>query len=108
MSIITVQASTELKSQPIYELNTNHNLPDGLIPLLVDLKVNHKLLNIPVLNTSYNRVYIPRSIVFRTLKPLDTENAKVNEISWTKFQKLNEKHAEHRTQKLCHHSKTNN
>ena len=111
VSIITVQAPTELKPQHIYELSTSDDLSDGLIPLAVNHKVNHKnpkLLNIHVLNTLYNRVYVPRSTTFGTLKILDTENAEVNEISWTKLKKLDKKNIENRLQELCHCSHTNN
>ena len=48
----------------------------------------------PVLNTSHNRIYIPRSTTFGTPKPLDLERKqRSNEISWTKLEKLNEKDA---------------
>ena len=92
VSIFTVQAPTELKPQHIYKLNTSDDLLDGVIPLPVD-KVNHKypkFLSIHLLNKSYNRVYIPRSTVFGTLKLLDIENAEVSEISWTKLEILHE------------------
>ena len=58
VSIITVQISTELNSQYIFKLDTSEDLLDGLIPLVVDHKVNckyPKLLKIPAINTSYNR-----------------------------------------------------
>ena len=68
---IAVQAPTQLKPQHIYKLTTSDNLPGGLIPLVVDHKISHKylkILNIPVLNISYNRVDIPRSTVFSTFE----------------------------------------
>ena len=84
VSIITVQTVTELKPQQTYKLNTSDDLPDGLILLAVNHKVTNKylkLLIIPVINTSYNRAYVPRSTTFGMLKPLDTENAEFSEIS---------------------------
>ena len=59
--------TNRIKSQHMYELDSSDDLPDGLIPLAVNHKVNHtysKLLKIPVLNTSYKRVYIPRSTTY--------------------------------------------
>ena len=85
--------SNRVKSLSTYELNTIENLHDGLI-----LTVNHKYLkfpNIPVLRTSQNRGCIPRSPTFGILKPLDTANAKVNDIALTKLEKLSEKDAEY-------------
>ena len=42
------------------------------------------------------------------LKPLDKENAEVNEISLTKLKKLKNKDTKNRLQDLCHYSQTNN
>ena len=53
---------------------------------------------------SYNRVYVQRSTTFGTLKPLDTENAEVSDISWTK---LNTKGTKYRLGELYHQSQTN-
>ena len=55
VSVITVQAQTKEKLQCIYELNMSNDLLDGLTPLAVDHKIDHKYpkqLNIPVLITS--------------------------------------------------------
>ena len=42
VSVITIQAPTDLNPKHIYKLSTSDNLPDGLIPLAVDHKVDHK------------------------------------------------------------------
>ena len=111
VSIITVQAPTELKPQNIYKLTTSEDLLGWLIPLAAEHKVNHKypkLLSICVLNTSYDRVYVPRLMVFGMLKPLDTENAQTNKVFWIKIERLNEVDAINGLQELCQYSQTNN
>ena len=53
MSIITVQTPMDLNSQHFYELDTSDDLLDGLIPFSQKVNHNyHKLLKIPILNTS--------------------------------------------------------
>ena len=61
-----VQTPTELDMQHIYTLDVGNNLPLGIIPLAVDHKIDQKYpksLNIPILNTTYDRVHIPRATV---------------------------------------------
>ena len=54
---------------------------------MVDHKIDHKypkLLSIPRLNTTYDRVWIPTATVIGTLDPVEIESTKVSNISWTK------------------------
>ena len=78
ISVIMIQTPTDLNTQCIYALNTS---------LAVYHKINHKYpksLSIPILNTTYNRVCIPRATVFSTLNPIEIESTEVSNISWTK------------------------
>ena len=55
-------------------------------PLAVDCSVHHKypkVLNIPLLNTEYDAVYIPRKTMLAILFPIDTETIEVSNIWWT-------------------------
>ena len=66
---------TELNTQHIYQLNTSDNLASGLNPLAVDHKIHDKypkLLHIPLLNTRYDTVYIPKD-VSGTLHPIGSK-----------------------------------
>ena len=77
MSVITVQIPTGLNTQHIYALYASDDLPLDLIPLAVDDKINHKYpksLSIPVFNTTYDRVDIPRETVIGRLNPIEIEN----------------------------------
>ena len=63
ISVMAVQAPSELNTKYIYQLNTTDDLPSGIIPLAFNRRIDHKypkLLNIPLLNTEYNAVHIPR------------------------------------------------
>ena len=58
--------------------------------LSIDHKINHKYptsLSIPILNTTYNRISIPRAAVFSMLSPIEIESTEVSNISWTKTEK---------------------
>ena len=80
------------------------------ISLSVDQKINHnypKLLNMPILNTAYNRVYIPRLIIFGTLKPVEIEISEIRKTLWIKMEKLNE-NTMNNLEDLGYHSKNNN
>ena len=93
MLISTVQAPIELKPQYIYELSASNDLPSNLIPLATDHKIKHrypKLLNIPILNAAHSRLYIPKSIAFKTMKPVEIENAEICEALWIKIENLSE------------------
>ena len=71
-------------------LDASDDLPLGIIPLVVDQKINHKypkLLSIPILNITCNRVHIPRATVFGMLNPIEIESIEVSNISWTKTKK---------------------
>ena len=62
-----------------------------VIPLSDHHKINHeypKLLSIPICNTAWDRVHVPKATVFSTLDPTDIESTKVSNISWTKTEKL--------------------
>ena len=88
ISIITVWVPTKLKPQYIYELSTSNDIPSELIPLAIDHKTNNKyprLLNIPILNMTHSRVYIPKSTIFGALKPVKMNSAEISETSWTKI-----------------------
>ena len=71
----------------------SHDLPSDLIPLAVDHKINQnypKLLNISIINAIHSKIYIPKLTIFRTLKPVEIENAEINETSRTKTEHLSE------------------
>ena len=83
-----VQA-TESDTQHIYTFDTSDDLPLGLILLAVDHKIDHKYpksLSIPMLNTAYNRVHIPRATLISTLNPVEIENTEKNgKGKWKKW-----------------------
>ena len=83
---------SSVRSNPLSNQSQNHKYP--------------KLLSIPVLNRAYSRGYVPRSTEFGMLKPIEMEDAKVNEISWTKVKKLN-KTTMNISEELHHFSQTN-
>ena len=59
IAVIVVRTPTELDTQHIYVLDVSDYLHLGLIPLVVDHKINHKYLKSlsrPILNTEYDRV----------------------------------------------------
>ena len=59
VSIISVQAPMDLNTRHLYQLNATDNLPPGIIPMAVDLKIDHKypkLLCITLLSMEYNTV----------------------------------------------------
>ena len=63
ITVISVQAPTELNTNHIYQLDTKDDLLSGIIPLAVDHKIDHKYpksLKMPLLNTYYETIYIPR------------------------------------------------
>ena len=74
-----VQTLTVLDTQDIYKLDASHDLPLGLIPLTVDHKRNHKYsksIHTPIVNTTYNKVSIPRATVMSTLNQLKSKALK--------------------------------
>ena len=88
--VITVQNPTELDTQHIYTLNASNDLPLGLIFLVVDHNIDHKYpksLSILILDTAYDRFWIPRAAVIGTLNPVEIESIEVNNISWTTAEK---------------------
>ena len=55
----------------------------GIIHLAVDHRIDQKcikLLNIPLLNTEYDAVYVPRKAMARQLKPIGIENIEISKI----------------------------
>ena len=88
ISVVSVQAPTELNTQHIYALDYSEDLPLSLIPLVVDHKIHHKypkLPSIPILNTAYDRVHVPRATVFGALDPIEIESTEISSISLTKM-----------------------
>ena len=84
ISVLIVQAPTELNTQHIYALNASGNPPSGLIPLAVDNKIKHKYpnaLNIPIHNTEFGRICIARATVLSILNPIEIEIIDVIYIS---------------------------
>ena len=78
--ILKVQTSTELNTQHTYLLNASDDLPSGLITQAVDHKIHHnypKLLNIPLLNTEYDTIHVPRKTVIGTLHLMEMEDIEV-------------------------------
>ena len=79
--IIAVHAPTELSTQHIHQLNTSDDLLSGLIPLAMDHR-NHqkylKMLNIPLLITAYDTVYISRKSI--TFHPIQITDIKVSNV----------------------------
>ena len=95
ISVKTVQTPSELNTQHIYAFNASNNLPLGIIPSAVNHKISHKYpksLSLPVLNTAYDRVCIPRATVFGTLNLIEIESTEVSNISWTKTEKITRPH----------------
>ena len=92
ISVITLQASTELNTQHIYKLNTIDDLQSGFIPLAVDHRTHQKyqnLLSIPILNTEYDAVFIPRTTVIGTVHPLEIDVIEICDIFWTRTENSN-------------------
>ena len=86
ISVISVQAPTELTTRHLYHLDATNDLLSGVIPLEVDHKIDHMysiLLQIPLLNTEHNTVHISRKTTIGQLHPLDVADFKVSNISWT-------------------------
>ena len=52
ISIITVQAPTELHLRTYYKLRPSNDLPSELIPLAVDHKINHKYTKLLMWHTA--------------------------------------------------------
>ena len=72
-----------MNKQHIYQLNAGDDLLSGLIPLAVDHRIHHKypkLLSVPLLNTAYDTVYIPRKTVIGTSHPLEIEDIEVSTV----------------------------
>ena len=60
---MSVNASTELNTRYLYQLDATDNLPPDIVPLAVDHTIDHKypkLLKIPLLNIEHNTAHIPR------------------------------------------------
>ena len=77
MSVITIQAPSELNIQHIYQLNTSDFLPSGLIRLAVDHRIHQKypkLLSVPIHNTVNDTVHFQRTTVPGTLYPIDIKH----------------------------------
>ena len=85
--MIAVQAQTGLNTKHIYQLNAIRNLLSGIIPLAATHRIDHKypkLLNIPLLNTEYDAVHIPRKSMIGKLQPLEIGNIEINNVLGTK------------------------
>ena len=85
-----VKTTTELDTQHIYTLDVSDDLPLGLIPLVVDHKIDHKYpksASILILSTKYYRIYIPSAAVTGMLNLVEIESNEVRYISWTKTEK---------------------
>ena len=85
--VITIQASTELSTQHIYQLNTSVDLLSGLIPLAVDHRIHHKylqLLSTSIPSKTYDAAHVPKSTIIGTLYPIEIKDTEVSDISWTK------------------------
>ena len=70
ISIIAVQAPTELNTQDIYQLNASVYLPSGIIPLAVNYRIHHKCQywsSILIFNTAYDAVHVPRKTMRDTV-----------------------------------------
>ena len=87
ISVIAVQAPTELNTKHIYQLNASGDLLSGIIPFAVDHRIHYKypkLLNLPLLNTEFDTVHVPRKTMLGTLHPIEIKNKEVSNIAWTK------------------------
>ena len=86
VSVISEKVKTKLNTRYLYQLNATDNLPCGILPLVVDHKIDHKypnLIRIPLLNTEHNTIQIPRKTVIGQLQPIDVTDSEVNNMSWT-------------------------
>ena len=87
ISVISIQAATELKTKHLYQLDTVDDLPLGIIPLAMNHKIDKypKLMKVPLLNTEQDTVHIPRKTVIGSLQPIEVEDFEVSNISWTTY-----------------------
>ena len=69
VSVISVKLPPLLNTNDVYELNFNtFQLPEGVIPLDIPHKVNHKTpqnLNIPILNTNNSFAVYPEVLLWQ-------------------------------------------
>ena len=66
ISVIAVQAPTELNTQHIYQLNASDDLLSGIIPLAVNHRIHEKyqkMLEIFLLNTEHDTIHILRKTI---------------------------------------------
>ena len=89
ISVISVKTSPLHNTSNIHELNfSTSKLPEGVIPLDVVHRVDHKTpgyLNIPVLNTNHSSCSIPRSSPIVTLA-LAGKCKEIQEVGWNQVQ----------------------
>ena len=86
ISVLSVQAPTELDTKCFYQLDAADHLLSDFIPLTVDRKIDHKylkFLKMALHNTEHKTVHIPRKTVIRNLQPIEVEEFQVSKISWT-------------------------
>ena len=85
ISVITVQAPTQLDTHHIYTFYISEDLSLGVIPLAVEHKIKHiypKSLGTAILSIAYNKVCISYgNCVTGTLQPVEVESSKVVNIS---------------------------
>ena len=80
--IIPVKLPVVLSDKKIHHLVSSDSVPEGLIPLDISHRVNHKYpknLLIPVLNTTMEKVSM-RKYSILGLNPLSIDNCEINEI----------------------------
>ena len=59
------------------------DLLSGILPLAVDHKYP-SLLKIPLPNTEYNTIHVPRKAIIGKLQPIEIEDIEVSDVLWTK------------------------
>ena len=94
ISLISVKTPPLHNTNDLYKLNFNtFQLPEGVIPLGILHKVNHKTpqyLNIPILNTNNSFCSISRCSPLATLA-LARRCEEIQEVSWNQVQCTNAK-----------------
>ena len=86
ISIILVEAPTELNTNHLYQLNAIADLLSGIASLAVDHRIDHMysyLLKISLLNMEHDTIHISRKTFIGKLQSIDIKNIEDSNILWT-------------------------
>ena len=96
LSVIKVQAPTELDTQHIHQLNASDDLLSYIIPQADGHRIHDKypkFLSMVILNTAYDAVHIPKTNVIGTWYPIEIENIEVSNVLWIKTENWSTKNS---------------